>query len=77
MSVKRGFSKELLITVVQPFISTVTLIRMLRSRLEMNSKNSKIQTKRALKGIGSMGEPLAPVIKRWYANYFLKERTSL
>ena len=50
----------------------VTLIRMLRSRLEMNSKNSKIQTKRALKGIGSMGEPLAPVIKRWYANYFLK-----
>ena len=43
----------------------VTLIRMLKSICNEN----KIKAK-SLKTIGSMGEPLAPSVGKWYANFF-------
>ena len=48
----------------------VTLIRMLKSISQKNISKTK-----SLKTIGSMGEPLAPSVGKWYSNFFnLKDK---
>ena len=50
----------------------VTLIRLIKSL----NKNFKIKTKH-IKSLGSMGEPLASSVARWFASKFLKKNNSV
>jgi acetyl-CoA synthetase len=50
----------------------VTLIRLIRSL----NKNFKIN-KKYIKTLGSMGEPLAPSVARWFAEKFLKKNKAI
>ena len=50
----------------------VTLIRFIKSL----NKNLKIKTKH-IQSLGSMGEPLAPSVAKWFASKFLKKNKSI
>ena len=67
-----NFFKKILNLKINIIYLPVTLIRLIKSL----NKNFKINTK-YIKTLGSMGEPLAPAVAKWFSNKFLKKNFSI
>lgn len=72
MLLEEEFLNELLLSMnISVLYLPVTLIRMMKSIFSMKYKSKYLKT------IGSMGEPLAKDVGKWYANYFNLKNKSI